>query len=57
MLEENIDQVQEVAPAEQSTEQPVEQSETTIKEGVQEESNLFELSDGWKLAGDQLKDE
>jgi len=50
-MEETIDQVQTETP----TEQPAEQSETT--ESEQDESNLYELPDGRKLEGDQLREE
>jgi len=51
-MDEEVDQVQTETP---TVEQPAEQSETI--ESEQDESNLYELPDGRKLAGDQLKDE
>lgn len=49
---ETVDQVQDETP---TVEQPAEQSETTKDE--QDESNLYELPDGRKLPGDQLREE
>ena len=51
-MDEIVDQVQEETPQEQ----PAEQSETT-ENSEQEVSNLYELPDGRKLEGDQLREE
>lgn len=53
-MDENIDQVQDETPA---VEQPAEQSEKTEEVSEQDKSNLYELPDGRKLEGDQLREE